>query len=841
MGRILLVAILMFAAGVSRAEDSSSYSYDYLGSPIPIVLDHGRVAVWAPNATQFAILEAARAAGVEKPTIDALVVDGWHHLGVGELSDGRIRALVATLAEDERFGFVSPVFGYRGLAMLVTPWILAGQHDGLSNIDFDGALEGLEVTIERHDLGGIQRVHRIRHLSRNGFEVLSFANTLARHESIEHAAPDWLSQIKMHLIPNDTFFTDLWGIRNVGQSFGWVFDQDIDGDLAWDVTTGIASVRIAVLDSGVQSAHPDMNSLSGADFTSESTAGEPGNECDNHGTAVAGCISAKINNSTGVVGVAPDCPVRSARMGIAEVPCSGFSLSQDSWLVSALGWTQANAEVTNSSFSRVPSSSVTTAYSQARNAGVIHFASTGNDSDPSIAYPSSLSTVNAVGALDTDGTRASFSNFGTGIAFSAPGVEIATTDRTGSAGYTGGSYDFSFSGTSAASPYAAGVAALGLSVNPTLTPSQLEDFMQQACVDRGAPGYDTEYGWGFVNAKNLVDLIDPPGPSGPPDLVSVSPATGSVAGGTPVILSGSNFTASMTILFGINPLQNVVFVDDTTIQGTTPAASSAGSVPIFVSHSGGTDTLPSGFLYSSNNLSLLSDTAPPGGTAQITALATNDQTLSGFSIASSFDGTFIDVGSITVAGTVAAGADFVAPGTNNVENWWTVGVVLDLSPPLTFTLPPGSNQPILFIEFSVASFAPTGQFIPIDLVSGVGNPPVDNIFALSGGLSSVPSLNGGVIQTVAGGVFIRGDGNRDGLLNIADAIHALDYLFALGPATCLDAVDANDDGMLDIADPIRMLSTLFAGAGPLDAPFATCGGDPTSDGLGCGVNPSGCP
>ena len=78
-----------------------------------------------------------------------------------------------------------------------------------------------------------------------------------------------------------------------------------------------------------------------------------------------------------------------------------------------------------------------------------------------------------------------------------------STDRTGSDGYDPGDYTF-FGGTSAASPYSAGVAALILSINPGLTAPQAESIMQAAARDLGTVGYDTTYGWGFVNANNSV-------------------------------------------------------------------------------------------------------------------------------------------------------------------------------------------------------------------------------------------------------------------------------------------------------------------------------------------------
>jgi subtilisin family serine protease len=165
---------------------------------------------------------------------------------------------------------------------------------------------------------------------------------------------------------------------------------------------------------------------------------------------------------------------------------------------------------------------------------MVHFAAAGNGASSTIWYPASLPSVNAVAALDPCGNRAVFSNYGVGL--DSRGVPGAATDRTGTAGYNDGVDDGGclpagtlgcnadadcgaggtcilvslddtlFAGTSMASPYAAGVAALVLSVKPDLTVDQLVTVLRLSAVDLGDPGYDTVYGWGFVNAYAAVQL-----------------------------------------------------------------------------------------------------------------------------------------------------------------------------------------------------------------------------------------------------------------------------------------------------------------------------------------------
>ena len=109
-----------------------------------------------------------------------------------------------------------------------------------------------------------------------------------------------------------------------------------------------------------------------------------------------------------------------------------------------------------------------------------------------------------------------------------------------------------------------------------------------------------------------------------------------------------------------------------------------------------------------------------------------------------------------------------------------------------------------------------------------------------GAPDSISALVTGPSQLVTS--FVRTDCNDDSMVDIADPIYLLDFLFVADPPTilgCRDACDANDDGQIDIADPIMILNELFGEAPPLP-PFPDCGVDPSDDTLGCGAHMS-CP
>jgi predicted outer membrane repeat protein len=312
------------------------------------------------------------------------------------------------------------------------------------------------------------------------------ANDLAERPQVRFAEPDGIFSGRGAYTPNDPCFPEGWGIHNTGQG-GGIADKDMDGPEGWDVTTGDPCVIVVIFDCGVDQSHPDIHQIPGKDFTGEGGGGGPFKSNDNHGTAVAGCVSAIIDNGLGTVGIAPDCRVFSAR--VYSTRSDGDWDGEASDMVDALAWAVGiGAKVTNNSNIYFSGSSIIAQkYAETRVNGIIHFASAGNQRKNKIGWPASLASVNAITAINRYGSlwfqgTGVGSNWGSGVAFTAPGQDIWTTDISGSTGYNPGDYHLG-TGTSYASPYAAGVAALVLSCNPSLSPEQVEKY-----VDDNAPG-----------------------------------------------------------------------------------------------------------------------------------------------------------------------------------------------------------------------------------------------------------------------------------------------------------------------------------------------------------------
>ena len=552
LGMALMGAGVLAAAPAASSEHQ--YSYSYFKEPRPLKLDGSRVAILAAPAEgrASAHLPDLSSYGLDTSGVAPLAVRGWSFVktSASVRTDTAIERAVQQIADGELVAFVSPVFlDDQGDPIVITPDLLVGFDRSLDHSVAEAILAKSGVgSIADRDWAGMKRTYRLKSASRDGFELLRAANALARRPEVTFAEPDMMVTAHMALIPSDTYFPNLWGLDNDGTfpPFACTLpDFDMDAPEAWDITIGDPSIVVAVLDNGVQMDHPDLNLFAtGFDATGEGGGGGPVNACDNHGTQVAGGVSGLIDNNLGIVGIAPGVKTASARVIVSSLACDNTGTIAESWVVDGLAWAESiGARISNSSWYRnTPSSAIDQKFADTRASGMIHFAAAGNNAEPVITYPASLPTVNAVAALEPCGARAPFSDYGPGLDFSAPGHYGITTDRTGSAGGNDGnddggclpsgtlgcnrdrdcgaggtcflvSTDYALvAGTSFASPYVAGVAALMLSIRPNLTVGQIEAVLQASVMDLGAPGYDTDFGWGFVNAFHAVQLTSsPPG------------------------------------------------------------------------------------------------------------------------------------------------------------------------------------------------------------------------------------------------------------------------------------------------------------------------------------------
>jgi type VII secretion-associated serine protease mycosin len=289
------------------------------------------------------------------------------------------------------------------------------------------------------------------------------------------------------------------GTNDPLRSQQWALDKT-SFESAWSTTRG-SGIKVAVVDTGVRGDHEDLASvlLSGVDLVSD--AGDGRVDPHGHGTHVAGIIAAQANNGRGVAGAAPDVRILPVRV----LDQNGSGLSSD--VAAGIIWAaDQGARVINLSLGGTsPSSGQQDAIRYAVSKGAVVLAAAGNGAQTGNApsYPGAFPESIAVGAVDSNKARASFSNHGSYVDLAAPGVGILSTYGTGAAAYANSS------GTSMATPYASAAAALVTAANPAQTAAQVRAALEGGADDIGGPGRDNEYGFGLIDPRDSVNRALP--------------------------------------------------------------------------------------------------------------------------------------------------------------------------------------------------------------------------------------------------------------------------------------------------------------------------------------------
>ena len=292
-------------------------------------------------------------------------------------------------------------------------------------------------------------------------------------------------------------------------TYQWSLPQ-IGLPAAWDTTTGSASVIVAVVDTGVDAGHPDLNGKittganAGFNFVANNTITTDDNS---HGTFVSGIIAANTNNVVGGAGVCWLCKIMPVKVLDNTGNGSTFAVSQGiDWAVSH------GAKVINLSLGATSgTSSLQLSIDNAWNAGVVIVGASGNNAgnadttDDGVLFPAAYPNVVAVGSNNQAGVRSAFSNYGPELDVMAPGEGVfgplcTCNGNTGTYGIG--------SGTSFASPHVAGVAALLIAAGIT-DKAQIVTRIESTATDMGAAGFDNLNGWGRVNAAAAISGSSP--------------------------------------------------------------------------------------------------------------------------------------------------------------------------------------------------------------------------------------------------------------------------------------------------------------------------------------------
>lgn len=275
------------------------------------------------------------------------------------------------------------------------------------------------------------------------------------------------------------------------QTIPWGVDK-IGAPEVWNMGYMGANVKVAILDTGIDTEHPDLKVAGGVTFVRGT---KTYNDDNGHGTHVAGIIAA-LNNTIGVVGVAPEASLYAVK--VLNRRGSGYV----SDVIAGIEWSIDNGmQIISMSFgSTSDSTSLHNECDKANATGIVLVAAAGNNGpgEETITYPAKYSSVIAVGATNQSDEVASWSSRGSELELTAPGVNIYST-------YKGGTYE-TLSGTSMACPHVTGTIALILSKNPGLSPNEIRDILHESAVKLSANIPDPSYGYGRVDAATAISI-----------------------------------------------------------------------------------------------------------------------------------------------------------------------------------------------------------------------------------------------------------------------------------------------------------------------------------------------
>lgn len=328
----------------------------------------------------------------------------------------------------------------------------------------------------------------------------------------------------------------------------------VQADQVSDSLTG--DMTVCVTDTGYSLGHEDLptNGITGDD--NDGNGNDSGNWFEDghgHGTHVSGTIAALGNNDLGVIGVNPG---GNLNIHMVKVFDSSGLWAYGSDLAIAVDQCAASgAKVISMSLGGgLPSAVEEAAFENAAANGILSIAAAGNSGNSILSYPASYDSVMSVAAVDSNGDRASFSQFNEQVEISAPGVGVLST-------LPGNTYA-AWDGTSMATPHVAGVAALVWSHYPTCTRAEIRQAINKSAEDRGSELRDDLYGNGIIKAKDMFDMlangcdvgpIDPPPPPPPATELQKGVAETGVAGD-----SGTNIRFTMEVPVDASDLSFVI-------------------------------------------------------------------------------------------------------------------------------------------------------------------------------------------------------------------------------------------------------------------------------------------
>tara|TARA_R110002072_G_scaffold47597_2_gene130770 strand:- start:43201 stop:45900 length:2700 start_codon:yes stop_codon:yes gene_type:complete len=404
-------------------------------------------------------------------------------------------------------------------------------HDGISRPTLAFINEAEAFNISANATPTSSELASLNHLSYQKLLTLKKLKTLKQQSNVLNASLNYIREKQK--TPSDSFYAYQWHYPSMNLP------------QAWDITTGTpdtGSIIVAVIDTGIYSAHPDLiNKLvSGYDFIADDeNSGDNESGIDNnpedpgdgqdlgtsswHGTHVAGTVAAQTDDNAGVAGVswgAKIMPVRAlgkaggTSYDIMQAVRFAAGLENDSGTLP-----DQRADIINLSLGSYGFGSVEASlFKQVHDMGIMIVAAAGNDNTSAAFYPAAYDGVISVSATDFSKNKAPYSNFGSYIDIAAPGGNnainlngdgqpdgVLSTLVDDSSGTKKAVFGF-YQGTSMAAPHISGMLALMKAVYPDLNANIVDSLLVDGSLsdDTGASGRDDIYGYGNANALKAV-------------------------------------------------------------------------------------------------------------------------------------------------------------------------------------------------------------------------------------------------------------------------------------------------------------------------------------------------
>jgi subtilisin family serine protease len=532
-----LCLLLIYACALGQQE---TVYYYYKGAKVTVPVTYQRLLVGVKKGASFAN-KAAALAGVTGLVKDSVKPNGAEGQYVVHLAGNQVlgaKLMAANLLKNKDIAFVHPFLtGSAGGLVSYGQSFVAKLKATTPAAVFKDLLTKYKCTIVQ-----VGRANKATYLidagQANNYDCIKMANLFFETGLFEYVQPDFTAYGGFNDAPNDPLYNLQWAHKNTGSQaqFYGTPGADMRVDSAWLITMGSSKIKVAVIDSGVDTAQADLkkNLLQGYDCITQTANpgdGKPRDMNYAHGTACAGIIASGADNGIGTAGIAPNCSIIPVNIaGDNDAFASEFAIATGM----DYAWQNGADVLSNSWTLPFPSNIIDDAIHRAvtlgrGGKGCLVFFGAGNENS-GVGYPAFNPEVIAVGGVTMCNQRKSFTscdgeywwgaNYGVGLDVVAPCVKIATADISGIDGYNNnpgadGDYNKTFNGTSAACPHAAAVAALVLSVDSNFTAGQVRVIIEANCDKAGDYSYkltkeningtwNEEMGYGRVNAYKSV-------------------------------------------------------------------------------------------------------------------------------------------------------------------------------------------------------------------------------------------------------------------------------------------------------------------------------------------------